>query len=298
MLTRRQAFFAISGTAAGLRCHAEDASSPIELPARLNRNRQIVIPVRVNAGAPLWCMLDTGGANLLYLSPAKTADLGVAASSEAVSAGPLDTKARTGGRTWVTLDAGAVHRTNQELYIKEIPGVRDDGVIGAAVFANFIVEVDLQAPALRLHSPASFPYRDHSTPIPCDLWSSNPHILVSLTVDDQEPVKARMTVDSGAGGLADAFLTPRFDSRLRGLGRNIRWLPDKGGWQTCRIRQIAVGQAALDDALIALPPVQGFGDSADAPDGMLAVNFLRQYRLYIDYSKKQVLLERNPAKQP
>jgi hypothetical protein len=187
-----------------------------------------------------------------------------------------------------------VHRANQELYIKELRGVREDGLIGAAVFADFIVEVDLQAPAFRLHSPASFRYRDHGAPIPCDLWSSNPHVIASLTIDDRDPPEARMTIDTGAGGIAEAFLTPRFNDRLRGLGRTIPWAPDKDGWQTCRIRRIAVGAVAMDHPLIVLPPVQGFGGDANAPDGMLAVNFLRRYRLYIDYSKKQVLLEPNP----
>jgi hypothetical protein len=242
----------------------------------------------------LWLLLDTGGANLLYLTPAKAAELRIASSSEVFSTGALDTKPRAGGRALVTLDVGAVHRAHQELYIKELMG-HDDGVIGAAVFDDFIVEVDLQAPALRLHSPASFRYRDHSAPIPCELWAQNPQIIASLTVDDQEPVKARMTVDTGAGGIADAFLTPRFNDRLRGLGRSIPWVPDKGNWHSCRIRRIAAGAVAMDDPLIALPPVQGFGGGA-APDGLLAANFLRRCRLYIDYSKSQVLLEPNPVR--
>jgi len=258
----------------------------------------MVIPVSINAGATLWCLLDTGGARLLYLSPAKAASLGVAASSEAFSSGGLDTKPRSGGRALVTLDAGAVHRTNQELYIKDVGVLHEDGVIGTAIFADFILELDFQTPVLRLHSPPSFRYQDHSAPIPCDLWSSNPHIVVSLTVDDHEPLKARMTVDTGAGGVADAFLTPRFNDQLRPLGRSIPWVPDKAGWHSCRIRQIAVGSVAMDDPLVFLPPVQGFGGDANAPDGMLAVNFLRRYQLYIDYSKKQVLLEPQSINSP
>ena len=68
--------------------------------------------------------------------------------------------------------------------------------------------------------------------------------------------------------MADAFLTPRFNDQLRSLGRSIPWVPDKNGFSIC-------------------------GD-ANAPDGMLAVNFLRHYQIYMDYSKKQMILEPNP----
>lgn len=293
MLTRRAALATIPG-AAGLHCLAEGNSPVVELPARLNRNKQIAIPVKVNGGAELWCLLDTGGANLLYLAPAKAAELGITSSSTAVSSGPLDTTSRSSGRARVTLDVGAVHRAQQELYIKDFPA-RDDGVIGSAVFADSIVELEFLTPAVRLHSPASFHAPDQSAVVPCDLWSFNPHVAVSLTltIDDQQPVKARMTVDSGAGGIPDAIVTPRFNGQLRSAGRNIAWVPDKQGFSTCRIGRIAVGPFGMDDPLIVLPPVQGFGGDANAPDGMLAVNFLRGYRLYIDYSKKQVILAPN-----
>jgi hypothetical protein len=291
MLTRRTAIAAISG-AAGASCLAEGNSGTIEIPARLGRNRQILIPAKINGSAEIWCLLDTGGANLLYLRAAKAAELGIAPSSTAHSSGPLDTSFRAGGRAKVTLDAGAIHRSNQELYIKEFNS-SDEGIVGAAVFADFIVELDFLRPAVRLHPPASFRYEEHGAVFAIDLWSYSPHVQVLLTIDDHDPVKARMTVDSGAGGIADAFLTPRFNDELRRLGGSIPWVPDKQGFSTCRIRRIAVGPFAMENPLIVLPPVQGFGGDANAPDGMLAINFLRRYRIYIDYAKKEMILEPN-----
>jgi hypothetical protein len=292
MITRRAALAAMSGTAA-LRCLAEGSSTPIELPARLGRNREILIPVRVNGSEPIWCLLDTGGANALYLRPAKAAELGIAATSTTMSAGGLDTQSVANGRAVVTLDAGDVHRANQQLYIKDFQS-RDDGVIGAAVFAAYIVELDFLAPAVRLHPPASFHDRDHGVPIPIELWSFNPQISAALAIDDREPVTARLTVDSGAGGLADAFLTPRFQQRLERQGRTIAWKAEKDGWSSCRIRRIAVGTAAMDNPFVVMTPVQGFGGDGNAPDGMLAINFLRRYRLFLDYSNERLWLEPNP----
>jgi hypothetical protein len=291
MLTRRTAIAAIYG-AAGVSCLAEGNVGTIALPARIGRNRQILIPVKINGSAEIWCLLDTGGANLVYLRAAKAAALGIEPTSTAHSSGALDTEFRAGGRAKVTLDAGAIHRTNQELYLKEF-NTSDEGVVGAAVFADFIVELDFLRPAVRLHPPASFRYEEHGAVFAIDLWSHNPHVQVLLSIDDHDPVKARMTVDSGAGGIADAFLTPRFSDDLRRVGRSISWAPDKQGFSTCRIRRVAVGPFGMENPLLVLPPVQGFGGDANAPDGMLAINFLRRYRIYIDYATKQMILEPN-----
>lgn len=94
--------------------------------------------------------------------------------------------------------------------------------------------------------------------------------------------------------MAEALLTPVFNDELRRGGRSIAWIPDKSGFSMCRIRRIAVGPFAMENPLVVLMPVQGFGGDANAPDGMLAVNFLRRYRIYIDYAKKQMIFEANP----
>jgi hypothetical protein len=294
MLTRRTALAVLSG-AAGLPRLAKGNSPVTELPARLNRNHQILIAIKINNGAELWCLLDTGGSHLLYLPPAKAAELGIAPTSSAVSSGPLDTSSRSGGRAVVTMDAGALHRTSQELYIKEFLS-RDDGVIGTAAFSEFIIELDFLAPRVRLHPPSSFRYQGAGLAIPFDLWSNNPQIITSLTIDDREPVKVRMTLDSGAAGIADAFLTPKFNDQLRRTGREIPWTPDRQGFSTSRVRRLAVGPFTMENPLIVLPPVQGFGGDANAPEGILAVNFLRNYRIYLDYAKKQAILEPNPPR--
>jgi hypothetical protein len=190
------------------------------------------------------------------------------------------------------MDSGAFHRDSQELYIKEFLS-RDDGVIGTASFSEFIIDLDFLSPQVRLHPSASFHYQGAGVAIPFDLWSNNPQLIASLTIDDHEPVKVRMTLDSGAAGIADAFLTPKINEQLRRMGREIPWNPDRQGFSTCRVRRLAVGPFSMENPLIVLPPVQGFGGDANAPDGILAVNFLRRYRIYLDYAKKKAILEPN-----
>jgi hypothetical protein len=259
------------------------------LAARLDRQNRILIPVRVNGGPQLWCLFDTGGARSLYLSHKEAAELGMAPSFTGQSAGPMDSALRADSRALVTLDAGGVHLTRQELVIKDGLGP-SDGVIGAAVFANFVIEIDFQTPAVRFHSTASFRYQGSGCTVPFDLWSNNPHIVGRLTVGDLGPIEARMTVDTGAGG-GPAYVTPKFNDELRRKGCNLPWVPDQNGFSTCQIECITVGRFAMERPVVHLLPSQGFGNDPTAPDAVLAVEFLRRYRIFLDYAKRQMILE-------
>jgi len=291
MLTRRAAL-AAACSAARLRCLAQGTPGTIALPARLNRRNQITIPVAVNRIGPLWCLLDTGGGPNLYLSREKAAELGVTATSAGLSAGPNDPNLRTDGRAYVRLDAGGFHRLNQLCIIK--PRLSDDdGILGATAFCDSVIELDFDEPAVHLHPPAFFRYRGPGEAIPFSLWEQNPHVDGLLTLDGREPVKARMTVDTGAGGSV-LDVTPKFDAELRRMGRGLAWRPDRYGRSTCRIARLAVGPFAMENPVVDLLPVQGFGGNAGAPgfpDALLGVEFLRRYRIFLDYTKKEMTLE-------
>jgi hypothetical protein len=107
--------------------------------ARFNRNNQILIPVKVNGGRQLWCLLDTGGAVFLYLSPQKAAELGITPSSAGRSAGPIDSDYRPDSRARVTLDVGAMHLLDQELIIKRTSA--DDGVTYESASCQVLISV-------------------------------------------------------------------------------------------------------------------------------------------------------------
>jgi hypothetical protein len=289
MLTRRAAIAAVYG-AARIRCLAQGNSSTVELPARLNRQNQIQIPVSVNDGPQLWCLLDTGGARNMYLSPKRAAALGIFPSFAGRSSGPLDTSPRLDLRAHVTLDVGSLHLTNQQLLIKDASGP-EDGTVGAAIFSSFIIELDYQTPAVLFHPMASFHYQGLGAAIPFDLWSNAPQIVGWLTIDDLGPVKTRMTVDTGAGGAV--FLAPKFNDELRRQGRVLPWIRTRGGLSTCRIDRIAVGNFFMKSLIVHLLPVQGFGSDAGAPDALLGVGFLGRFRIFLDYAKKEMILEPN-----
>jgi hypothetical protein len=47
----------------------------------------------------------------------------------------------------------------------------------------------------------------------------------------------------------------------------------------------------MENPIVHLLPRQGFGNDPNTPDLSLAVDFLRRYRIFLDYTKRQVVLE-------
>jgi len=293
MLTRRAALAAFCG-AARFRFLAQGNPLNIELPARLNAENGLLIPARVNGGTQLWWLLDTGGGTLLYLNPLIAADLGIMPSFSGRSAGGLDPVLKPDRRALVTLDVGSAHVKNRQLVIKESISV-DAPVIGAAVFAESIIELDFQRPIVRLHPGTSFRYEGSGAAVPFDLWENNPHVLGHLTIDDRDPVRARMTIDTGALG-STAYLTPRFCDKLRHQGRSLTWIRGRNGFSACRIDHLAVGRFTMERPIVHLLPDQGFGGKTGAPDALLAIGFLKRYRIFLDYAKKMMILEPLPPR--
>lgn len=291
IVTRRD--LVISLCAAPAVWAAADAPEPISIPVKLNDYGQILTAVRVNGSRPLWCELDTGGGGpLLFLDTATAASIGVGATSVGRSTGATDAAADVDGRAQVNLTFPSFDLPAQQLVIKAKPLAGDkEGTIGLMMLGRFVVELDHVAPALRLHDAESFRYSGPGQAIPFTIENQNPFVTVSLTLSKDEEVQGRFVIDTGAAG-SIAYLARSFAGRNRLPEHAVKSAPDSLGLTACRIEKIAVGPFSVDRPIVHQFGAAGFGGNPE-PDGMLGIDFLRRFRLFLDYGRKQAILEPN-----
>ena len=287
-MTRRD--FVISLCAAPALCASPE---PISIPVRLNDYGQILTAVRVNGSRPLWCELDTGGGGpLMLLDMATAASIGVGATAVGRSSGATDAAADVDGRARVNLTFPSFDLPAQQLVIKPKPLAGDkEGTIGLMMLGRFVVEMDHVTPAVRLHPAESFRYNGPGQAVPFTVENQNPYVPVSLTLSKGDEAQGRFVIDTGAAG-SIAYLAKSFASRNRLLDRVVKSAPDSLGLTACRIEKIAVGPFSVDRPIVHQFGTAGFGGSAE-PDGMLGIDFLRRFRLFMDYGRKQAILEPN-----
>src|SRR5262249_51153095 len=150
-----------------------------------------------------------------------------------------------------------------------------------------------------VHAPASparadGPRREAARPIPFQLAKPDkPLILLETVVDGRGPF--RFALDTGAGGTMISLQ----------LARRLRIPPDgpgkagkatgAGGSVEVRlgaVKSLKVGDARLDGLRVGIMDLGGIAQAIETDiDGILGYNFLKEFRVTIDYPKQTVTFE-------
>ena len=291
MTLSRRSLLAALCAAPGLASASDDAPEPILLPARRNDFHQLLVPARIDDSPLLWCELDSGGGGpLVFLSAAKAAAIGVRPISYGRSAGPVEGALATDFRARGTLAFPGLTLPDLEIVIKAgaLPGDKDAS-IGMLVLSKFVVELDHQGPAVRLHAPEAFRYQGPGTAFPFTMEDNNPFTTATLTLRGGEQVEARMVIDTGAVD-SIAYFSHSFATRHRLAGRALASVPDSVGRTACRIERFALGPLGVQRPVVHHFSGAGFGGQAE-PDGMITADFFRRFRVFLDYFRKRMILE-------
>jgi len=270
-------------------------AAPITLPARRNDFQQLLVPARIDGSPPLWCELDSGGGGpLVFIEAAKAAAIGITPTSFGRSAGPLESAPALDGRTRVALAFPGLKLLDQELVIKANPLLGDkDASIGMLVLSRFVVELDHDSPAVRLHEPENFRYSGPGRAFPFTLEANNPYTAATLTLRDGKEVTARLVIDTGAAG-SIAYLSRSFAAEHHLAERAVGSASDSLGRKACRLERFALGPLGVTRPVVHQFLEPGFGGKTE-PDGMIGVEFLRRFRVFFDYTRSRMILEPNSS---
>jgi len=262
-------------------------------------NPLILVPTMVNDRGPYPFILDTGAGTSL-LSPRLADELGVATGGSREGTG-------AGGKVTVSLGTvssiaiGGARRapmpvaiTGEVDRIGAAVGARIDGDVGYDFLKDFRATIDYRKRTIRLAQGAydvtGGPARSE---IPFRLANPNkPLVMVTTFVNRRGPYA--FVVDTGASAtvlspeLADALGIERTDrSPLTGAGGTLQTT-------TSRIGSLVVGTAKLEDLAVVVSDFLGtIGQALGAQvDGVVGYNFLRGFRVTIDYPNSRLWLER------
>jgi len=268
---------------------------PLALPARRNDFLQLLIPARIDNYPPLWCELDSGGGGpLVFIDAAKAAAIGIQPTFYGRSAGPVEGALAPDWRARVTLAFPGLQLAAQELVIKPgpLPGDKDAS-IGMLVLSRFVVELDYESPAVRLHEPDTFRYSGPGRAFPFTMEENNPFTTATLTLREGQQVEARMVIDTGAVA-SIAYFSRSFALHNRLAERALGSAPDTMGRTACRIERFALGPLGVNRPVVHHFGSAGFGGKTE-PDGMIAADFLRRFRVFLDYGRSRMILEPNAS---
>ena len=250
----------------------------------------ILLPVQVNGSGPFEFILDTGaGTSLLSSDLAKQLEMKIVGSKEGQSAGgkvavslaKTDSLA-VGEAKLQDVDVGIVDLA----HIGKTIGAKVDGDLGYNFLKQFRLTIDYCSCEVRLDDPKLVENfgRSAKTEVPMRLASpAKPLILVDVRANGRGPFQ--FAIDTGTSTTA---ITPELAKQL-GIKSSPIDPVTTGGAQVDvtagTLQSFQIGGATIDNMAVVVADFFAMLSSAIGAklDGIVGYNFLRNYKVVIDY---------------
>ena len=265
---------------------------PVEIPI----TNQIYIQARINNSEPMWFLLDTG-ATWTILDVDKAKELNIKTDNgTTLDLGQTNTVRTTFAKD-ARLDISGVEVAVEKLAVmpvklKHAPQIV--GLIGSELIKKFVVEFDYAAKTINLFDPKSYQYAGRGERLPIELIEEIPHITVKISKGDVNSLDAKLLLDTGAAQTVMLYAPFVEKNKLLETIEETSRLNAAGGLgggsavRRVRARTVKIGNVAFDNPIIYFS--QGRG-AADRRDGIIGNGLLNRFKMIIDYSRLQAILE-------
>jgi predicted aspartyl protease len=258
----------------------------------------ILLPTRVNGAGPFDFILDTGaGTSLLSTELAQQLNIKVLGTKEGQSAGG---KVSVSLAKVESLALGQAKIEEVEVgivdlgHIGKIIGTKIDGDVGYNFLKHFRVTIDYQTAEIRFDDPKRTENfgKPSKAEIPMRLASpAKPLVLVDVYANGRGPFQ--FAIDTGTSTTA---ISPEAAQQL-GIASSPIGPLTTGGSQVNvtagNLKSFQVGGARIDDLVVVVADFFAMLSQAVGAklDGIVGYNFLRNFRVVMDYPSEKFRLE-------
>lgn len=279
------------------------ARKPFAVPFVVSNN-VVLVQVNVNGSKPLTFILDTGASGTV-ISENLAKELGLKLEGQ--------TDASTqGGSIEAAFVKNAALRLSKDVEFPAITlavirlsgleagfGRKIDGVLGYEIFNRFIVEIDYASKIFRFHEPQTFKYSGRGKIFPITLEEGTPFVRAKIATSRTQSFEGKFLIDTGSTGTLNISSPFSVRNKLLELVPDTKaitfgaLLAGKSSGRIGRINSLQFGD------IVVAHPVTNFsqdteGDDANAEfGGTIGGEVLRRFKLIVDYSRKQIILEPN-----
>jgi hypothetical protein len=282
-------------------CAAQEKSAaslmaPATVPFELVDNR-VIVDVTVN-GKGFKCLLDTGAEAAMSTAAAK--ELGLDVEAAGSSAGVGEKRVEMGSTKLKEFAVGGQKFEGLEFLVApfdDMPPVfgtkHFDFIFGMPLFERYVVETDYIGKTVTLRDPGNFSHRA-GTVLEFERPNNIPVIAAKL-----DGVSGRFGVDTGARSAMILYgpfaaknkLAQKYGAHVEGvtgwgLGGPVRSL-------LARAKSLEMGATNVSDIVIRLSTQKGGLTTGSSMDGLIGPDVLKQFLVTFDYSRKQLILEKN-----
>ena len=267
-------------------------------------NNVVLMKVNVNGSKPLSFILDTGASGTV-ISENQAKELGLKLEEQAVAS-------TQGGSIEASLVKDASLRLSKDVELTNIMlavirlngldagfGRKIDGILGYEIFDRFVVEIDYVSKLVRFHEPQTFKYSGRGKIFPITVEEGTPFILGKVAPVSNQSFEGKFLIDTGSTGtisLNSPFAIRNKLLELVPITKSITFGGLLAGKSTGRVGRVNSFQFG---GIVIANPVAIFSQDTEGDDanvefsGVIGSEVLRRFKLIIDYSRKQIILDAN-----
>ena len=168
------------------------------------------------------------------------------------------------------------------------------GIIGSALFSQFIIEINYQHEYIRLYNPFEFKPKRKAVAVPFELRGGKPYIRATIYPNQQDSIQADWLLDTGASQAVALFSDevaipdPSIQAFLgQGLSGNVYG-------EMARVPSFKLGPFRFEDVITGFPDTSSLNlpDTGGQWYGNIGAEILSRFRVYFDYLNSQVYLKK------
>ena len=172
-----------------------------------------------------------------------------------------------------------------------------DGVLGYNFFSRFVVEIDYAQQIINLYDPTNYRYAGSGEVVPIRINDKKPYITATLTPIEGVPIQSNLHIDTGFGGGLSFNANFVMANKLVESARSTIESFNRGaGGETTarvgRVKSLQFGRFVILNPAASFALEQGKGVSSGSA-GRIGGGILRRFKVVLDYSHKQMILEPN-----
>ena len=268
----------------------------VQVPLKM-RQGDIMVETRVNGSEPLSFKLDTGF-GITTIHPDLVDTLKLTRNGQMTIVG-IAGEEHADTYSGASFDLGGWTYSPRRVAVLPSEGQRRrrrrDGILGSSFFRRFVVELDFKSHQLTLHEPASFNYSGSGDILPIFFKHDTPIIDAAIQVDSSgEAVPCRCEIDTGCDDclcFGQEFVTEHKlirDDKNGGNGSR------RGVGGSAEIQSGTLHELRIGKQVVKTPSANFFLEGSPAGEGQaghIGLGVLQHYKVILDYSRKQMILE-------
>jgi hypothetical protein len=177
-------------------------------------------------------------------------------------------------------------------------GRKVDGILGYEIFNRFVVEIDYASKVVTFYEPQGYKYSGGGEVIPISIEDNTPFVVGKIT--GPKTIEGNFLIDTGAPGILNVAgpfaakhklldCVPQTISITSGA-----LLAGRSSGKIGRVKGVQIGSLVIKKPVVNFSQDTGGSEGDEASTeygGLIGGEILRRFKLIIDYSRKQIILE-------